>query len=170
METADSITIGNKDNKAKELTILPDSPATNILKAVLGKKMSDRKLTYYLSRMLGIPRPQAVSISGYNQSYSYKLDRKLRDDTAIQAEIAEITKTIPDQYRNLCKLRLFNVSRIEGKALEKYNDNPELAIDKPGLLKQIKQGSGVLENDDAPKQTNIKIDKLQVLVQGALDR
>ena len=57
----------------------------------------------------------------------------------------------PQRYKSVCKLRLPQVAEIEGKALQEYEDNPKLAIDKPQLLKQVKQGAGVIGDDESPR-------------------
>jgi hypothetical protein len=64
---------------------------------------------------------------------------------------------MPEAYRNVCKMRLAQISEIEGAVLQEYQDNPQKAIDKPQLLKQIKQGAGALSDDDKPAPTFVNI-------------
>ena len=45
-----------------------------------------------------------------------------------------------------------------------YQNNPNKAINKPQLLKQIKQGAGVLTDDDRPVQNYINIGSIQNLM------
>ena len=45
--------------------------------------------------------------------------------------------------------------------MAEYKENPKLAIDKPQLLKQVKQGAGVLSEDHKPAPNVINIKYLQ---------
>ena len=115
--------------------------------------------------MLGIPPQIAAKLCDYHPDYGYKLDRKFREDHNLRAHIAEITSQIPDQYGELCKLRLLSMAEIEGAALETYRENPKLALDKPQLLKQIKQAAGVLTQDEGPpRPLTVNIKELQALM------
>ena len=60
------------------------------------------------------------------------------------------------------------MAEIEGKALQEYEGNPKLAIDKPQLLKQVKQAGGIDLNEQGVPMApaiNIKsIENLQILM------
>jgi hypothetical protein len=133
--------------------------ADEIISNVVKYKGNSNQDRYFLYRMLGMPPQIAAKLCDYHPDYGYKLDRKLRENQNLRARIAQITGQIPEQYGELCKLRLLSMAEIEGAALETYRDNPKLAIDKPQLLKQIKQAAGVLDHDDnqsRPLTVNIK--------------
>jgi len=149
------------DNK----DLIPVDTAEEIVANVLQTKgEDDRQSKYFLYRMLGLSPKIAARLCNYNEDYGYKLDRKFREDLNLRARIEQITGVIPEQYRALCKLRLLEVAEIEGKAMTEYKSNPKLAIDKPQLLKQVKQVAGLLPDDDVPKPSTINIKAVQNLM------
>ncbi len=55
--------------------------------------------------------------------------------------------------------------------MNEYDKDPKLAIDKPQLLKQVKQAGGIdLNEQPANSLQTINVDKLQVLVQEDLNK
>ena len=148
-----------KDKAEHSKEIIPLDEAEEIVANVVGHKGPSNQSRYFLYRMLGMPPQIAAKLCDYHPDYGYKLDRKFREDQNLRTRIAKITGQIPSQYAELCKLRLLSMAEIEGAALETYRDNPKLAIDKPQLLKQIKQAAGVLNHDDdqrTPITVNVK--------------
>jgi len=61
-------------------------------------------------------------------------------------------------------MHLIQVAEIERSALTEYKDNPKLAIDKPQLLKQVKQGAGVIGDDFDRPLNVINIGQIQAFV------
>ena len=151
-------------NLKNEISNTINSDIEDVVTAVLSGKEGNKRDKYYLFRILGIPPRIAAKACNYNEDYGYKLDRKFREDLNLRARIEQITGGIPEQYKALCKLRLVEVADIEGKAMAEYLENPKLAIDKPQLLKQVKQGAGVLSDDEEPANTFINIEKIQALM------
>jgi hypothetical protein len=158
-----------KKKKIKDLTTVDEKNSNKIsnvidpdieeaVTTVLCGKGGNRRDKYFLFRILGIPPRIAARVCNYNEDYGYKLNRKFREDQNLRTHIEQITGQMPEQYKALCRLRLVDVAEIEGKALSEYKDNPNKAIDKPQLLKQVKQGAGVLADDEinAPRMINIE--------------
>jgi hypothetical protein len=136
--------------------------AEKLVSTVLSEKNIDSpRAKYFLFRILGLPPQIAAKACDYHPDYGYKLDKKFRNDQKLRALVERITDCIPEQYKALCKLRLVDVAEIETKALAEYRDNPKLAIDKPQLLKQLKQGSGVLSDDDVRPVNVVNISAIQ---------
>jgi hypothetical protein len=113
--------------------------------------------------MFGLPPKIAAESAGYNKDYAYKMDSEYKHNPEIRRSIERIVDKMPDRYRQVCKLRLAQISEIEAEALREYQDNPKLAIDKPQLLKQVKQGASVLSDDEDKPQQFIDIKSLQQL-------
>lgn len=151
------------EKKVKNKALIPIDVAEEVVTNVLRENTDDkdRQAKYFLYRILGLPPGLSATLCNYNRDYGYKLDRKYREDLNLRARIGRITNQIPEQYKALCKLRLVDIAEIEGKAMAEYKDNPKLAIDKPQLLKQVKQGAGVLSDDDKPAPNIINIKYLQ---------
>ena len=143
---------------------MPIDMAEEVVTNVLRDNKDDRQAKYFLYRICGLSPRISSRLCNYNEDYGYKLDRKFREDLNLRTRIEQITGVIPEQYKALCKLRLIEVADIEGKAMAEYLENPKLAIDKPQLLKQVKQGAGVLSDDEGPANTFINIEKIQALM------
>ena len=154
-----SNTDDKKSNEKEEL--IPLDVAEEVVAGVLNEKKGSRQEKYFLYRILGLPPGLSATLCNYNKDYGYKLDKKFKEDLNLRARIGRITGQIPEQYKALCELRLVDVAEIEGKAMAEYKENPKLAIDKPQLLKQVKQGAGVLSEDDRPAPNIINIKYLQ---------
>ena len=132
-----------------------------ILTARKPSKKNEKWLKFHLLRMFGIDTQLSAKIAGYNSQYGYKLIEKYRNTPKIRHTLEAFVNSMPDDYRLMCKLRLPQVAEIERKALAEYQDKPKLAIDKPALLKQVKQGAGVLVDDDRPAIQFINVERLQ---------
>ena len=103
-------------------------------------------------------------LAGYNKDYGYKLVEEYRKSPKIRHTIEQIINDMPEAYRSVCKMRLVQIAEIEGKAVAAYRDNPKLAINKPALLKQVKQGAGILSDDERPAPTFINIESAHNLM------
>jgi hypothetical protein len=114
--------------------------------------------------MFNLPIRTCAILAGYNKDYGYKLVAEYRKSPKIRHTIEQIINDMPEQYKAICKLRLVEVADIEGKAIAEYHENPKLAIDKPQLLKQVKQGAGVLSEDERPAPTFINIESARNLM------
>ena len=160
----DPKTSDNNDNLPIKQQLPMNGELNSILDAILKGKSDTKADKFYLCRFFGIPVTESAQISEYNLNYAYQLDKKLRNNSDIQAHILEITRDAPDNYRRLAQLNLYKVAAIEGQALEILMNDAQQAIDKPGFIKQYKQTAGVLADDSAgPGQTVINVDKLQII-------
>ena len=156
--------MGKTKNFKNEIRHMVDADIEEVVTTVLSGKKGNKRDKYYLFRILGIPPRIAARACNYNEDYGYKLDRKFREDINLRARIEQITGSIPEQYRSLCKLRLLDIAEIEGKALAEYKQDPKLAISKPQLIKQLKQGAGVLADDDVKPSPIVNIKELRNLM------
>jgi hypothetical protein len=114
--------------------------------------------------MFNLPIRTCAILAGYNKDYGYKLVAEYRKSPKIRHTIEQIINDMPEQYKAICKLRLVEVADIEGKAMAEYQENPKLAIHKPQLLKQVKQGAGVLSDDERPAPNIVNIESVQNLM------
>ena len=113
----------------------------------------------------GLSLLQAGQAAGYSKQYCASgLIKAVRDGKKADRVLKDITKKMPGLYRSMNAINLFDVAKLEQKALQVLDDQPELIIRHPGLLKQIKGVAGVLQ-DDQPPQPTINIHSLQVLQQ-----
>jgi len=142
--------IATKDNDNIELS---ENDVAEVAEAILQTKNvnpKDQKQTrFFLLWFMGVSPTVAATMAGYCKDYGYRLVQKYRKNTKLRAHVEQIANIFPDRYRSVCKLRLAEMAEIEAKALQAYKDDPLLAISKPALLKQIKQGAGIL-SDDVP--------------------
>jgi hypothetical protein len=154
--------MAKKDKKSNECEeLIPMDVAEEVVANVLHDNKDDKQAKYFLYRICGLSPRVSARLCNYNEDYGYKLDRKFREDLNLRSRIEQITGSMPEQYKALCKLRLVEVADIEGRAMTEYKDNPKLAIEKPQLLKQVKQGAGVLSDDDKPAPTFVNIKYFQ---------
>jgi len=157
-----------------ENTELIDPAIEEIIDNVITLKKGSKKQRFHMYRMFNLPIKTCAKLAGYKPSYGYQLVREYRDNPIVARTVQQIISDMPEAYRTVCRLRLAQVSDIEGKALDEYEDNPKLAIDKPQLLKQVKQGGGVdLSEKDTPQTTTINIkaiEKVQVMVADMLQK
>jgi hypothetical protein len=78
---------------------------------------------------------------------------------------------MPSKFKALSRMRLLQIAGIEAKVLDMYDKDPSLVHDKPQLFKQMKQAADVLEGESSGStQQTINVDKLQLVVQGVLDK
>lgn len=156
----------NKDStalvKSNDVEKIIDESALETVEAILSAKKHDDKhkkwLKFHLLRMFNVPTQLSAKIAGYHENYGYRLLNKYRNQPKIRESLKRFINDLPDDYRNVCALRLPQVAAIEGKVLQKYEKDPKLAIDKPQLLKQIKQGAGIdLHEGQTPTVGTINI-------------
>jgi hypothetical protein len=131
---------------------------------VIGQKKGSRKQKFHLYRMFNLPIRTCAILAGYNKDYGYKLVAEYRKSPKIRHTIEQIINDMPEAYRSVCKMRLVQIAEIEGKAMVEYKDDPKLAIHKPQLLKQVKQGAGVLGDDEQRPLPVIDIKSVQNLM------
>jgi hypothetical protein len=156
-------------NDNKQLMALDDDTQTALDSAqdfvtnLLGKthKKSER---YYLLRHFGFTGEAAAKACGYTPSYFSKLDRKYRNDLKLQTHIAKFFNRIPEQYKQLSKLRLIDLAEAEAKAVLRYKEDPDLLISKPQLAKHLRQTAGVMADDCPGSVPVINIEAVQNLM------
>jgi hypothetical protein len=149
-------------NKNKDL--IPLDEAESLIVELLRNKAKKSVEKYYTLRMMGFKPQIAAAACNYNKDYGYKLDKSFRDNQNLQARMGKILNQVPEQYQNLCKLRLIQLAEAEGKAIEEYNKNPKLLIDKPQLAKHLKQSAGVLNDDEKPQASTINIKEMRQMM------
>jgi hypothetical protein len=114
--------------------------------------------------MFNLPIRTCAILAGYNKDYGYKLVEEYRKSPEIRQTVEQIINDMPEAYRSVSKMQLVQIAEIEGKELAEYKANPRPAIDKPHLLKQVKQGAGVLSDDERPAPTFINIEGVRNLM------
>jgi len=157
-----------------ENTELIDPAIEEVIDNVITLKKGSKKQRFHMYRMFNLPIKTCAKLSGYKPSYGYQLVREYRNNPNVARSVQQIISDMPEAYRSICRLRLAQVSEIEGKALDEYEDDPKLAIEKPQLLKQVKQAGGVdLGEKDTPPATTINIkaiERVQVMMTDMLKK
>ena len=99
-----------------------------------------------------------------NKNTAYALNWEFGKDPNLRHRIAEIINPdlSVDAYRDFSKMSLVDIAEIETGALREYKKKPKLAIERPQLLKHMKQASGVLQ-DDGPREPKINIESLTIM-------
>ena len=120
---------------------------------------------FFMLHTLGIPTVEAATALGYKPNYGYDLVYQLKNNSKWRHRVSQIIESLPDVYKSICKVQLLNIAEVERKALEKYAEDPELAINKPQLLKHMKQTAGVIGDDFGPTPPQIPISQIQILIQ-----
>jgi hypothetical protein len=153
---------------------LIDPAIEEVIDNVITLKKGSKKQRFHIYRMFNLPIITCAKLAGYKPSYGYQLVREYRNNPKVAQGVERILSDMPEAYRSVCRLRLAQVSDIEGKALDEYADDPKLAIEKPQLLKAVKAAAGVEfgEKDDVqPITINIKsIEKVQVAMADVLTK
>lgn len=128
---------------------------------------TSKQQKYFMYKTLGLADNTASKLAGYSEQYGYQLNQKWRNNPKWREGLVAKMSKMPDAYRLLCQARLPVVGEIEGKGLEEYLKDPKKAIEKPGLLRDIKRAGGVdlSESDVAKPVTMVNIQKMQVACQ-----
>ena len=154
-----------KTNKVTTITdVIPEKELDDIFTELTKQKKNSKQSIFYLYWLFGFPVKTCADKANYAESYGYKLVEKYKKVPKLRRSVDEILNMFPERYRSVCKLRLPQIAEIEGKALDEYENKPKLAINKPALLKQVKQGAGVLTEEDRPVGTTININEVQKLM------
>ena len=105
----------------------------------------DKFLSYLI---LGLAWKVAAEKAGFSSSYARgPLYQAFKKSPGWRKKIDQIVQRVPQKYRRICMMRLGLVSEIEHRAMKLMLDNPELALKHPGFLKQQKQVSGLLQDE-----------------------
>ena len=159
------------DNDSKNLV---DPAVAEIVENVIKLKGASKKQRFHMYRMFNIPIITCAKLAGYKESYGYQLVREYRNDPIAREKVSRILSDMPEAYRSICKMRLASIAEIEGLALQKYHEDPQRAIDKPQLLKQVKQAGGIDLNEvglQGQPTINIGVlENLQVIMGGAIQK
>jgi len=127
-----------------------------------------KTLKYYLYRCFKLDTTEACKLAGIKKSYGYQLNTDFNRKPIVRERLTEILNPDmqPDIYRDFCKMALLDIAEIESKAMQEYKRKPKLAIDKPQLLKHMKQGAGLLLTEEAPMKVGaINVDAIQVYIE-----
>jgi hypothetical protein len=167
--------IEDKSNNTEGITdLVPQNELDDILKDLTNKDPKSKLYKFCSYWLFGYPIKVCANKAGYSEAYGYKIVQRYKKQPKLRQSVDQILNMFPERYRSVCKLRLPQIAEIEGKALQRYEDKPKLAIDKPQLLKQIKQGAGVdLGDIDTPKGPTINIqamEKVQILISDVLTK
>lgn len=144
-----------------------DPGVEEIVHNVATIKGSTKKQRFHMYRMFNLPIKTCAKLAGYSNEYGYQLVREYKYNPKVRHSVEQILSDMPEAYRSICKLRLPQIAEIEGKALLEYDNDPRLAIDKPQLLKQVKQAGGVDLSEQAPppKAPTINIREIRLIHQ-----
>ncbi len=153
--------VAETTNENKELTT--NDLVEEIIEGVLSEKNpgdDSKRVRFFCSYLLGVPTGTAAKMAGYSKNYAYQLISKFKRDPDLRKKIQEFINLVPERFEALSKLRLIKIAEIEDKALNTYQNQPELAIKHPGLLKSMKGTAGIGSDDNRP-QPMINVQNLQ---------
>jgi len=144
---------------------ISDKAVQTIIGNVIGQKQTDKQVQCIMYWLLGLAPRSAAKAVGYSPEHTYKILSLYKNDKkgALREKVSRFLDVFPEQYKSICRLRLGQVASIEGKALDLYEEKPQLAIDKPSMLKQVKQGAGVLE-ESVPAVPVINLTEIRTYV------
>ena len=135
----------NKEKGNKSMALVDENVMDEVVCDLITTSNDKRRDTFIAYWLFGLSPNKAALKAGYSKSYAQSgVLKALKHSKSLRARIEEFAKIGPERYRQLAQLRLGTIAGIEGAALQEYRANPRLVIDKPQLLKQIKQSSGVL--------------------------
>ena len=123
-----------------ELVVLNETSEA-ILKRT-GARDEDKRMRFYSRWICGVPASRAAKDVGYSECYGRNLVEQIKKDPAIQAKVQRLLQFMPEQYRRATASLLPEIAAIEGAALDIYKQDPARAIDKPQLLKHLRQVTG----------------------------
>jgi len=151
-----------KTKKSNENIALIDQDMMDQVVADLSVNSKDKKRDKFIALwIMGLSAYEAARKAGYSESYARSgVQKQLKRSKNLRERIKDFAKQGPERYRQLCQLRLATIAEVEGAALQEYRDNPRLVINKPQLLRQLKQSGGVLSDDTGPfvpSRTTIQI-------------
>ncbi len=130
-----------------------------VVQGLINNKKGSKQEQFYLYYFFGLPINTSAKLAGYSKAYAYKLVQKFKHNPVKRQGIEQMLNLIPEQYRMVCKARLVDLADIEGKALNEYRKDPRLAIDKPQLLKQVKQGQGYWATTKRDRQRSLTLNR-----------
>jgi hypothetical protein len=145
---------------------LSSADVAEVIQTIATAKSADKRQKFLMAWFFGLPMEKCATISGLSQSYCESLPAKYRKSQALRTHFEKLLSTWPETYRNVCKLRLYKLQDAEGRAVERYLEDPELLIKRPQLARQIKIAAGAMPTDDIVRPMDIDIGQIQVLIQG----
>ena len=152
------------DNNTEGLSSnLIDPEVEEIVNSIIQLKKGNRKHRFHLYRMFNLPISSCARLAGYSANHGYRLVKEFENSGKTRRTVEKFLNSMPESYKGICKLQLARISQIESAALEAYENDPKLVINRPALLKQVKQGAGIL-SDDTPHAQFIRIDSVQNLM------
>lgn len=148
-------------NNSKAL--IKDSVIESTIAGAYVDEQDDRPRKLVSNLILGCSFQDAAAKAGYSKQYARgNLYTAFKNSARFRRVIDSITGKLPERYRQICRLRLGQVAEIERKALDTYLQNPELAIQKPKLMRDIKIAAGALSEDFG--ETGVQYANFQVIV------
>jgi len=151
---------------SNDLKTLDEIKTNNIITKLIYDKNPDKQVRMIALYQTDHSVQTIAELNGCSESNIYKTFRKYREKPIFREKvdkfIDEVVGELPERYKASRKLRLARIANIEDAALTKFEEDPEKAIDKPTLLRQMKISAGVLEGDE-PKPTVIKISQLNLM-------
>jgi hypothetical protein len=99
---------------------------------------------------------------GISTGYGYRMSKQWDEDPKFRARIMKRLDAYPQDYKSACRTLLPTILKTEIKGLKAMNDDPELIVKHPQLLKQMKIAGGIdLNEAPAPVSQTINIAAIQ---------
>jgi hypothetical protein len=132
--------------------------------AVLKPEEDTRSNKYCVYREYFGNTADAAKLAEISLNTAYGLNYRLGKNSKLRERVTAISNRMPDWYRMKCRFALGPLAEAEMKAVNKYQEEPELLIRHPTLAKHIKQGAGILVGEDLqPVQQQINLVKMQMI-------
>lgn len=172
-------TKSNKSNKSNEVRQLIPAEATDkempqdIFDLEISKvfdiekdnKDALRWMKYFGYKKLGFSTYKAAVLAGFSESYARgQIYQMVKGGKKYQEMQKRFIKTLARTFKENEALLLPDLAEVQAEVVKLLKEKPELALKHPALLRQIKVGTGVLQDEPGPGSTLISIDKAQFLM------
>ena len=152
-----------KANTQGKQDVISDIPRAEALQRLGALKGADRVCQFFVYYFNNLAVKQCAALCDYKLGTAYALLKRYQREPKLRERVHAFLGTAPDEFRVVGQARLHKVASIHGKVLDLFEANPQLAAEKPTILKQVMQVAGVL-HDDAPSVQHVDIQSIKVLV------
>ena len=120
-----------------------------------------KKLTIGLAARMGLNYQDIATLVKTTRKYVKTALSELRKDAKSRQKFGELLASMPEWYKSSARAMLPAISEVENKAVFEYLKQPTLAIERPALLKQVKQAAGITFGDE--QQATVQVNVGQIM-------
>ena len=137
---------------------LNDKLVNEIVSELIKVKGDDKRDRFIILWIFGVSPKQAAISAGYAPTYGPKLVQQLKNNPILKEKVEKIFSNFPERARAHARLLSPQIANIDRQVVELYNNTPQLAIEKPAALKQIKQQASILKDEETVKVPMVTIE------------